>query len=148
MPRAPSLVQILAGSKSAAFRRLNAGMFPAPMSAGPVGGKKRLRQSAAPVLNKLETRFYGHLLTQYDRLNIHSQAVRLELARGIWFKCDFFVSPHELCTTPTFYEVKGPKSFRGGFENLKVAARVHKWAKFFLVWEDAAGNWQRQEILP
>ena len=39
------------------------------------------------------------------------------------------------------YEVKGPKVFRGGFENLKVAARVHPWVKFYLVWEDGAGGW-------
>jgi len=149
MPRREaSLATILAGSKSAAFRRLNAGMFPAPMNADPVPAKKRLRQSAAPVLNRLEMRFHGHLLATYEPDSVFAQAVRVELARGHWFKPDFYVAPHASCTRPTFFETKGPKSFRGGFENLKVAARVHKWAKFFLVWEDEAGRWQRQEILP
>lgn len=148
MPRAPSLTQILAGSKSEAFRRLNAGMFPAPMNADPVPAKKRLRQSAAPVLNKLETRFHGHLLATYEPDSIHCQAVRLELARGHWYKADFYVAPHASCTRPMFYEVKGPHAFKGAFETVKVAARVHKWAKFFLVWEDKqTGQWARQQIL-
>ena len=118
------------------------------MSADSVAVKKRLRQSAAPVLNKLETRFHGHLLATYEPDKVYAQAVRVELARGHWYKADFYVAPHDLCTNPTFFEVKGPHAYRGGFENLKVAARVHKWAKFFLVWEDESGRWQRQEILP
>lgn len=124
----------------------------APQKAGEgarVGTAKRLRQSSKPVLNKLEARFQDYMFKSYDALFIHAQAVRLELARGIWYKPDFFVAPHPLCTRATFYEVKGPRSFRGGFENLKVAARVHSWAKFFLVWENRdTGLWERQEILP
>ncbi len=119
--------------------------------------KKRLRQSTKPVLNKLETRFHEKLMKDYTgpRDKIFCQAVRFELARGIWYKPDFFLpavtpsaaDPHRY-RPALAYEVKGPKSFRGGFENLKVAARVHSWAKFFLVWEDEDRVWQRQEILP
>jgi hypothetical protein len=97
-------------------------------------------------------------------MNIHdkaramvAQAVRIELARGIWYKPDFFL-PHaawrlvdgEKQGYCIAYECKGPKVFRGGFENLKMAARVHgAWIKFYLVWEDInqVGGWARQEIL-
>lgn len=147
MPRAPSLAQILAGSKSESFRRLNGSMFPAANVAVPVTRVKRIRQSAAPMLNKLETRFHEHLLATYEPACVFAQAIRVELARSHWYKPDFFIAPHDLCTTPTFFETKGKKAFRGGFENLKVAARVHKWAKFFLVWEDG-GTWKRQQVLP
>jgi hypothetical protein len=114
-------------------------------------GKKRLRQSDAPIMNKLETRFFEERLTpdyvkRDERVLI--QAVRLELGRGIWYKPDFFL-PATIMRQAIAYEVKGPKVFRGGFENLKVAARVHPWVKFYLVWENREkGIWERQEILP
>ena len=114
---------------------------------------KRLRQSSEPVLNKLEERFLLKLKKDYAGQEILAQAVRLELARGIWYKPDFFLPQGSKDivdgVTPIAYEVKGPKVFRGGFENLKVAARVHGWIHFYLVWEDKqTGAWQRQEILP
>lgn len=119
--------------------------------------KKRLRQSDKPVMNKLEERFYEtKLRPEYvdQGQAVHIQAVRLELARGIWYKPDFFlpaVVGGKDCVgrQALAYEVKGPKVFRGGFENLKVAARVHPWIRFYLVWEDEDdGHWERQEILP
>lgn len=123
--------------------------------------RKRLRQSDKPIMNKLETRFYEEQLVPDYVLKgeaVHIQAVRLELARGIWYKPDFFL-PAAFSRMPAgggkgrhrgalAYEVKGPKVFRGGFENLKVAARVHPWITFYLVWEDEkTGRWDRQEIL-
>jgi len=115
---------------------------------------KRLSQSQKPVLNKLEERFLEKLKVDYADLTIYSQALRLELARGHWYKPDFFIPDAiiHLGTNRKFalaYEVKGPHAFRGGFENLKVAARIHTWCMFYLVWWDkAAGGWQRQKILP
>lgn len=120
---------------------------------------RRLRQDQKPVMNKLEQRFFDEKLKPDYVLKgdpVLIQAVRLELARGIWYKPDFFlpaIQGDSSCLDEgrkaIAYEVKGPKVFRGGFENLKVAARVHPWVKFFLVWEDKeTGNWTRQEILP
>ena len=114
--------------------------------------KHRLRQSQKPLLNKLETRFLAKLEEDYAGQIILKQAVRLELARGQWYKPDF-VLPHGRTLLPSgekrviAYEVKGPKVFRGGFENLKTAARVHPWIQFWLVWEED-GTWARQEVLP
>lgn len=124
----------------------------APAVEVPAAAGKRLRQSGEPILNALETRFLAKLKKDFPGHAILAQAVRLELARGIWYKPDFFLPEgyYHNCEklTPAAYEVKGPKAFRGGFENLKVAARVHPWVKFFLVWEDpASGAWNRQEVL-
>jgi hypothetical protein len=118
--------------------------------------ERRLRQSQKPVMNKLEARFYEKLKADNNQCDgdglpvaeIKIQAVRFELARGHWYKPDFLlIAPW--AQRPIAYEVKGPRAFRGGFENLKTAARVHPWIKFYLVWEKTpGGEWERQEILP
>ena len=110
--------------------------------------KKRLRQSSKPLMNKLETEFYNHLVAQATpTASIFPQAIRLELARGHWYKADFFVPGGYGSDCGCFYEVKGPHAFRGGFENLKVAARRYPFFQFALVWLDD-GKWQEQVVLP
>lgn len=106
--------------------------------------KKRIRQSAKPLLNKLETEFYGHL-QQITCRQIFAQALRFRLGNGIWYKPDFVVFNERSRTAA--YEVKGPHAFRGGYENLKVAAGLYLAITFFLVWKEN-GTWQEQEILP
>jgi hypothetical protein len=106
--------------------------------------KRRLRQSQKPLLNKLETQFWAHLCAAYPPNTIHCQAKRYELARGIWYKPDFVVT---YAGQEIAYEVKGPKVFRGGFENLKVAARVWPEVRFVLTWK-AEKAWGFQAILP
>jgi hypothetical protein len=81
----------------------------------------------------------------------------LELANGIWYKPDFFVPGSSYISSEVgslaypeqsiAWEVKGPHAFRGGMENLKVAARVHPWCRFYLVWK-LDGMWKEQEVLP
>jgi hypothetical protein len=44
------------------------------------------------------------------------------------------------------WEAKGPKAFRGGFENLKIAANQWPDVVFTLMWEEA-GVWRNQRIL-
>ncbi len=145
------LVQLLQSGKCriASDTRRQPRAEPDPVVATPLveSTKKRLRQSAKPVLNALETRFLAQLQKDYPGQMILPQAIRFELARNHWYKCDFFLPPTP--ETPTMaFEVKGPHVFRGGFENLKVAARVHSWCRFILVWEDADKKWQRQTVLP
>ena len=104
--------------------------------------ERRIRQDHRPKMNKLESAYNDLLLTQYQATDVLAQAVRLELANNQWYKPDFYI-PYE----KRFFEVKGPKSFRGGFENLKSAARIHRWANFVLVWRKD-GQWYSQEVLP
>jgi hypothetical protein len=103
--------------------------------------ERRIRQSAIK-LNKLERDYLDVLNMRHGAENVFAQAVRVRLGNGLWFKPDFFIPSESL-----FIETKGPKSFRGGFENLKAAASVHKWAKFRLVWR-VSGQWKFQEVLP
>lgn len=134
-----------------ATRRLNAHLLgnvtpdiPSPVKVAQNGlesPKKRMRQSRDK-LNKLETAYLAFLVENNPKCTVFCQAIRLKLGNGIWYKPDFYI-PEDLL----FIEVKGPKAFRGGFENLKVAAGIHKWASFRLVWRES-GVWQSQEVLP
>jgi hypothetical protein len=104
---------------------------------------KRVRQSSKPLMNKLESEFYLHLLLRFNKDYVKIQAVRFRLGNGIWYVPDFVISaPWATC-----YEVKGPHAFRGGFENLKVAASTYPEIKWRLVWKEN-GRWIEQEILP
>jgi hypothetical protein len=66
------------------------------------------------------------------------------LGNGIWFKPDF---TGFLDGSYSAWEVKGPHAFRGGFENLKVAAGQYKEIHWYLVWKES-GEWKQQRILP
>src|SRR4051812_18638354 len=65
--------------------------LPAPIADAPA--PKRMRQSAKPLMNELETRFFEKITRDYAGSQILVQGVRLELARGHWYKPDFFI-PH------------------------------------------------------
>lgn len=108
-----------------------------------MAGSKRLRQSVKPLLNRLETAFWAWMKVQRPELTLRPQAKRYELARGIWYKPDFTAMDD---ARETAWECKGPRAFRGGFENLKVAARVWPEVTWILVWQDG-GQWKAQEIL-
>lgn len=109
-----------------------------------VTNPKRIRQSSNPLLNKLETEFHERIKRDANLSNIRPQARRYKLGNGIWFKPDFTAS----CDgRETAWEVKGPHAFRGGLENLKVAA--HQWpeVRWILAWK-VNGQWMEQEVLP
>lgn len=116
---------------------------------------KRIRQDGKPLLNKLEGEFLAELSRFHPGATVWKQALRWRLGNGIWYKPDFaafvdyYLSPglpakvRRLCC----WEVKGPHAFRGGFENLKVAAGLYPNVRWSLVWKDG-GRWQEQEVLP
>ncbi len=116
----------------------------------PARPAKRLRQSSKPLMNKLETEFNAILQTGkmfgLTVSNVRAQSIRFKLGNGIWFKPDFTCRVMET-QFPMGIEVKGPHAFRGGFENLKVAASQYPEIKWLLVWKDK-GQWTFQDIFP
>lgn len=110
----------------------------------PARTPKRIRQSSKPLLNQLETEFLVRLHDVYPSLKIRPQAKRYRLANGIWYKPDFTAVTVD---GEMAWEVKGPHAFRGGFENLKVAASSYPEIRWILVWKEN-GQWQEQEVLP
>ena len=113
---------------------------------------KRVRQSSKPLMNKLETEFYERIRNLYPNFPpVRCQAKRFRLGNGIWYKPDFTASLWPAPTGPaveTAWEVKGPHAFRGGLENLKVAAGLYHEVCWLLVWKDSTGQWNEQRILP
>lgn len=109
--------------------------------------KKRIRQNPKPLMNKLETEFYRILCTRHGEKRVKPQAMRLSLGNGINYKPDFTVLGVSCEQSFFAYEVKGPHAFRGGLENLKVAA--HQWPEitFILAWKEN-GQWVEQRVLP
>jgi hypothetical protein len=149
--------QFISGSQSKSFRASNPHLFSGPDSTSPPPKTgKRLRQSTKPLMNKLEQEFKDYMEDQLchaygdSYCELLPQALRFRLGNGIWYKPDFiFVNP--LYHTPKIkllaYEVKGPKSWRGGFENLKIAATLYEWVEWILVWKDNA-LWRTQLVYP
>lgn len=109
---------------------------------------KRIRQSSKPLMNKLEQEYFECLKVQWKILTC--QAIRLKLGNGIWYKPDFVAWPvgfESQDTRMRAYEVKGKHAFRGGFENLKVAAGLYPQIRFTLAWKEN-GQWKEQSVLP
>lgn len=113
----------------------------APAAASPA---KRMRQSARPLMNELEAAWFLVLKGRYPNAKIHPQAKSYRLARGHNYRPDFtaMIEGRECA-----WECKGQKAFRGGFENLKVAATTYPEIAWTLVWR-VDGEWQTQEVLP
>lgn len=136
---------------SESVRRLNPHLYSAPpthstaprndsMVVGETKTPKRIRQSQKPLLNALEREW----LAFYEKwfTNIHSQGIRFKLGNGIWYKPDFVCFSVKTC-----WEIKGKHAFRGGFENLKVAAHQYPEFKWVLAWKEG-GAWKEQTVLP
>jgi hypothetical protein len=110
----------------------------------------RLRQSSKPLMNKLETEFYGKLDKAYP---IRIQAVTFKLANGLRYTPDFFCAEDYSCASgisasfPTAWEVKGAWVDGDSFPKLKMAASVFPEIRWLLVWKKD-GVWQEQEIKP
>lgn len=136
---------------SRSVRRLNqaiAAEIPRPEEVV-VKPKKRIRQRSKPLLNKLENEFLLKLTPPFDSpgWRIVPQSLRFRLANGLWYKPDFLKVGDDADSPIVAYEVKGPHAFRGGFENLKMAASQYPWIKWVVVWKDE-GVWQEQVVLP
>lgn len=109
---------------------------------------KRIKQCSKPLLNALESEWLGVLALRHKI--IACQSLRFMLANGLWYKPDFVAWPVGLESQDTrmrAFEVKGPHAFRGGFENLKMAAHKYPQIKWTLAWKED-GQWCEQQVLP
>jgi len=109
---------------------------------------KRIRQSTKPLMNKLEQEWFEVLKHRFKI--IVPQGLRFMLANGTWYKPDFMVWPVGFESQDTrlrAFECKGPHAFRGGKENLKIAAHQYPQIVWTLVWK-VDGQWQEQTIFP
>ena len=111
-----------------------------------IAAGKRIRQDSKPLMNKLEQEWFDILKASHWMSDLRAQAKRYKLGNGIWFKPDA-TGKDTRDGRETAYEVKGPHAFRGGFENLKVAAATWTDVTWILVWK-AGGEWQQQRVLP
>lgn len=111
--------------------------------------KPTIRQERKPLLNKLETEFYDYIYAEIAKLwtnpIITIQSLRFKLGNGIWYKPDIV---HIGETTWTCYEVKGPHRFRGGIENIKVAAHKYPTLRWVLASKYPDGGWFLEVVRP
>jgi len=156
------ITQSAMGNASDAVRKLNPKLFAKALNEIPkdesAPSKKRIRQDPKPLLNKLEAEFLAMLQGHHPSATIWKQALRWKLGNGIWYKPDLvafvanFPLSYQMEGPPikiiklTCWEVKGPHSFRGGFENLKVAAGLYPEIAWELVWKEQ-GEWKKQQVL-
>ncbi len=114
----------------------------ASKAAEPTPGK-RLRQDKP--MNKLEREWFTVLQNQTRPIeNLRAQAMRFRLSNGGWYKPD---ATGVVAGQLTAWETKGPHAFRGGFENIKMAATQFPEWRWLLVWKER-GEWRQQEVLP
>lgn len=113
--------------------------------------KKRLRQSTARKLNKLEAEFGAWLRARRVGAAIHEQSVRLELANGCTYTPDFLLAddvPFDtIGATVEAYEVKGHHAWDDAIVKLKVAARAYPWITFYLAHKPNF-EWALEEVQP
>lgn len=138
-----------------AVKKLNPHLFrgldsetKALLKAAPIVKHKRIHQNSKPLLNKLEQEFFDTHLDKTVNTLVIKQGIRFRLANGLWYKPDFVcIALGDPLVPIRGYEVKGPHAFRGGFENLKMAAALYFVIKWHLVWKEN-GQWHSQTVLP
>ncbi len=114
---------------------------PMAASEGLKSPSRRIRQSSAPLMNRLETAFHEHLKLKYPNTDWHPQGVTLKLCNGLRYSPDFLSFDLKLV-----FETKGKWIDGDSIPKLKMAATVYPELRFWLVWRDA-GVWREQEVL-
>jgi hypothetical protein len=115
--------------------------------------KKRIRQSAKPLMNKLEQEFFKRLETRGADCStfpligsLRAQALKFKIANNAFYKPDIT----GFCDGRLHaWEVKGNKgkNIDRGKLALKVAASAWPEVVFILAWK-TDGQWNEQRILP
>jgi hypothetical protein len=116
---------------------------------------KRVRQSSAPKMNKLEAEWFEIISRQFPNYpRPRAQAKRYRIGNGAWYKPDATATRWPAINggpdRETAWEVKGPKYMKNvdrGILALKVAASSWPEVQFILIWKEQ-GVWNFQEVLP
>jgi hypothetical protein len=159
MPRPPTLTQLLAGSKSESFRRLNAGMFSAPNPLANVLEPADEGREPLPMLpryrSKWEAEYHEILKSRFG--TVEHEPLRLKIGRAAYYKPDFLVvggfNPANEILHPVnmiFYEVKGHWR-EAARVRIKVAASKYPWARFVAVVKQKkrdGGGWKEEVFQP
>ena len=107
---------------------------------------KRIRQSAKPIMNKLEQDWFSLLLKCPSIDHLRAQAIKFKIGNNAFYKPDItgWVSGRL-----TAWECKGNagKNIDRGKLALKVAASAWPDVEFILVWR-IDGIWKQQLIVP
>lgn len=106
--------------------------------------KQRVRQSAKPLMNKLEREWWDILRAEFPDSQIVAQSVKFKIANGCWLTADFVVFHAD--GSAAIYETKGKHAWDDSLVKLKVVAANFPRVKVWLVWKDHE-KWQRQRIL-
>ena len=130
---------------------------PAGGPSGPVAASVTVRparlisQSHKPVLNKLEVAALAWLMAIYPSAAFHSQAWRVKIGNGAWFKVDLCAFLGAAQGIGRWYawevkELRGKNAARGILA-LKTAAHQFPEVRWCLLVRQK-GVWREQEVLP
>ncbi len=116
-----------------------------PPAASSASGKKRLRQSRG--LNKTETAFLAYLQAAYPepRCKVYSQAIRVKLANGSYYKADFMTVSKE--DGIRLWETKGFMREAAALR-VKSAATLYPCFTVILVTKRKGGGWDFETVKP
>lgn len=120
---------------------ISVGLWAAVMTGARASGKANTRKSVEERLNKTERRWLS-VLGERGYIPVFIQDVTLRLGDDCRYTPDFFTPDLGVYT---FWEVKGFMR-DDALVKLKVAARMHSWARFVLVKWDK--QWIETEIQP
>jgi len=133
-------------SKSESFRKLNPHLFASEkFNAEIKKPEMRVRQSAKPLMNKLETEYFDVLKASYPTATIRPQSKKYRVCNGSVYCPDFTAIINGI---ETAWETKGKHSWDDAMLKIKVAASVWPEVDWWLVWKDASGRWTTQKIIP
>lgn len=107
---------------------------------------KLVKQSDKPLMNKLETDFFGQL-KRFGWKVILCQSVKLRLANGTWYCPDFITFGNPDDKPLVVWEVKGKHIWEDSIVKLKVAAHQYNFGEWRLA-HRYNGQWGYQIVLP
>jgi hypothetical protein len=116
-----------------------------------VKSPRLISQSHKPILNKLETAALAWLMSLYPFAAFHSQAWRVKIGNGAWFKVDLCAFLGAAQGIGRWYawevkELRGKNAARGILA-LKCAAHQFPEVRWCLLVRQK-GVWREQEVLP